>query len=233
MFRPAIKATGIVFWALTAISAARADTIYYTKAEFDARTTGAQIVSFDGIAPSGGSVNYGSGPLTLSGVTFTGSSLSIVDPGFYGFAYSDGGFLSSGASPGLVSAALPSVTAVGFNLGGLFNLCCTLDGFSTFEFTLSDGFFASVGIPNSYSAQDGGLFFLGITSDTPLTSIDIRMTEGPNDTDAPDYNAIDNFTIATALPEPVPEPSSLAIAAAGLGLIWGMLSLKRKRLLSA
>jgi hypothetical protein len=80
---------------------------------------------------------------------------------------------------------------------------------------LSDGFAASFSLPSTVSVKDGALSFIGFVSSTPLTSIQIDMP------DAPQFNAIDNFTIAVTVAA-VPEPGTLAllgVSLAGFGVM--------------
>src|SRR6266849_148722 len=76
--------------------ASAGSTLYSSRAAFEAASSGLTTIDFNGIAPAGGYVSYGTGPLTLSGVTFTGNGeMFVIDPAYYGFPYTQGGFLNS------------------------------------------------------------------------------------------------------------------------------------------
>jgi len=183
--------------------------IYTSEAAYAAATSGLTTVDFNGIAAPGGFVGYGGGPLSLSGVTFStpSGSMFVIDPAYYGSSYAGGGFLNSDySSTGVntVNATLPSAaTAVGLNFGGLFS------GPVTFAFTLSDGSAFSYSTPHSITG-DSSLGFFGVTSPVPITSIAISMP------DSPSYNAIDNFSFGTAVPD---GGSALALMGVGVGLV--------------
>lgn len=182
----------------------KADTVYTTLGSFNAATTGTTTVTFNGIASPGGFVNETS-PLALGGLTFTtGSTLFVIDPGFYASSYAGGGFLNADFStPDILTVTLPSVTAIGFNFGGLFSAT------GSFPVTLSDGFSTSISSLNSISS--GSLDFVGFTSSTPLTSITLTLP------DAPSYSALDNFVYGSAVTSgAVPEPATFGLMLTGL-----------------
>lgn len=191
----------------------KADTVYSSQSDFMAATSATTVITFDGIAPTNSFINYPSG-VTLSGVTFTANntSLFIVDPGFYSAPYPSGFLTDDYSVTDIVTATLPSVTAVGFDFGGLAGPT------GPFTLILSDGF--STTVSNNSSILGGSLGFVGITSSTPLTSIQILMPDVPN------YNAIDNFTYGTASTSPVPEPGTFGLMATGLIGVVG--ALRRK-----
>jgi hypothetical protein len=182
-------------------SQSKADTIYSTLSAYNAATAGNTTITFNGIASPGSYVQQTS-PFTLSGATFSStSSLFIIDPAYYGFSYAEGGFLSGDyQTPDVITVTLPSVTAVGFDYGGLLGTT------GSFMVTLSDGFTTTLSTTDS--TADGSLSFAGFTSATPLTSITLTLPDAPN------YNAIDNFVYGQS--GVVPEPASLALMLTGL-----------------
>jgi len=186
-------------------------TVYTNQASFDAATSGLTNIDFNGIAAPGSYVAYGAGPLTLSGVTFTGNgSMFVIDPAYYGFPYTGGGFLTSDYSnPDIINAALGLVTAVGFDFGSLFS------GGATFDVTLGSQTFI---VSTTGSTESGTLGFVGFTSSTPFSSVTLSMP------DSPGYNAIDNFTFGSNVAT-TPEPSSLLLFATSL---LGLVPFRRK-----
>jgi hypothetical protein len=180
----------------------RADTVYSSASAFTAATSGTTTITFNGIAAPGTYVNETS-PVTFSGATFTSSSdLFVIDPAYYGFPYTGGGFLSADyLNPDVLTVALPAgTTAVGFDYGGLFGPT------GSFLVALSDGF--STTLSSTGSTASGNLDFAGFTSSTDLTSITLTLP------DSPGYNALDNFVYGSA--SPVPEPATLGLMLTGL-----------------
>lgn len=177
---------------------------YSNLADFQAAATGVTTIDFNGIAAAGSFVGYGTGPLSLSGVTFNSNgSMFVIDPGYYSSSYAGGGFLNSDFSTSgvnTITAALPSpVTALAMEFGGLFG------GPVDFTFSFSDG--SSVSGSSAASIIGGTpLAFIGFTSTVAITSASISMPDSPN------YNAIDNFRFGNS----VPEPGSLALILLGM-----------------
>jgi PEP-CTERM motif len=206
MIRVVIAILGVCLMSWAGI--AEAAVVYTARSDFDTATGEQTIIDFNGIAAPGSFKRYDKGPLPLSGVTFTGNkSMFVLDPGYYQYSYPNGGFLNSDfadgpnpSAPNTIIATLPSVHAVGFDIGNLFNS----ENTNTFVITLSDGFSETFTLPSTVSIQSGALSFIGFTSATPLTFVRIDMPDAPN------YNAIDNFTVAPPITA-VPEPSALAL----------------------
>ena len=196
---PFCLATLAILAVMLAPTQSKADTVFTSLSSFNAATSGNTTITFNGIAAPGGFVTEAS-PATFAGATFsTTSSLFVIDPGFYGFSYSNGGFLNADyQQPDVITVTLPSVTAVGFDFGGLFGST------GPYLVTLSDGFSAT--LSSSGSAAGNDLSFVGFTSSTPLTSLTLTLP------DTPSYNALDNFVYGSA----VPEPGTLVLLATGL-----------------
>jgi hypothetical protein len=178
----------------------RADTVYSSVAAYNAATTGSTTINFNGIASPGGYVLEPNG-FTLSGATFTSpNNLFILDPAFYRFTYAGGGFLNpQNFLPASLTISLPSVTAVGFDFGGLFGPS------GPFDVTLSDGF--STTLSTTDSTGGGSLAFAGFTSSTDLTSITLS---DPTDS----AFTMDNVTFGGV--SATPEPGTLGLVLTGL-----------------
>jgi hypothetical protein len=206
-----VKMTKFKFAALAGVAvlaiagAANADTVFNNRAAFLSATSGLTNIDFNGIAGPGSYVSFGNGPLSLSGATFTGNgSMFVIDPGYYGFGYPNGGFLNSDYnSPNEIDVALPASTAVGFDFGGL------LGGPVTFTINTSNG--GSFTASTNASTAGGGLDFFGVVTSTPITSVSILMP------DCCAYNAVDNFAFGAGVPEPATWGMML-LGMAGLGV---------------
>ena len=178
---------------LAAPHSAQAATVQFTDlGSFQANTTGLTNIDFEGLAPTGGSTDYGNG-LTTNGVKFIGSSnyLYVVDPAFSPSLYDWGsGAVLLGNEFGTITATLPSgVTAVSSDIMSI------VDYASPFTITLSTGETFNI---NSLSYPNRQ--FIGFTSDTSIASISFQANSG--------YPELDNFrygfsnTNTTAVPEP-------------------------------
>jgi hypothetical protein len=191
-------ALGGVAWAA---APARADLIVYTdRASFAANATNLQTITFEGLAPPNSFTFFNSPPgLTLQGVTFQGSpnNLFVIDPGFNppNFAFNSGQFLQENNSGGTLNVALPAgTTAVGLDVSSFLPQSAIL--------RLSTGDVLTVPEPGRPNFA-----FIGFTSNVPVTSLSITITNNGNPT-------IDNFSFGVAAP--VPEPGTLTLTGVGL-----------------
>ena len=210
-FLPAVMVV-LVMCALSTFSTATSVTIYTSRAAWTAATSGVTTADFNGIAPVGSFVGYGSGPAVIDGLTFASNdSMFVIDPAYYGFPYPDGFFNADYFVPNIVTITLPgSYTAVGFDFGSLFT------GGATFDVTL--GAIGPLTVGTSGSTASGVLGFAGFVSSTPFNTVTLSMP------DAPAYNSVDNLSYGAA----VPEPGSLALLGTGL---LGVVGVLRRRLM--
>lgn len=204
--------SAIVVMIATSLSAAPV-TVYTDQGTFDAAAGALTTVTFDGIASTNGFVSYGAGSVTLSGATFanstggSGSTLFIVDPGFYANSYSSGFMTNDYSTTGsdVITVTLPGPeTAVGFNFGSIFSGGAT--------FTVGLDALGPFSPSTSGSIGSGTLGFVGYISTTPFSTVTLTLP------DSPDYGVIDNFAFGAA-GSSVPEPSTLMSLAGGLGIL--------------
>jgi hypothetical protein len=167
---------------------------------------GTTTITFNGIAAPGSFVGYGSGPLTLSGATFTtNDQMFVIDPGFYGSSYPGGGFLNFDySSPDILTVTLPAnVHSVSFDFGGLFSP-------QTGLVAINGGAAIPISSPNSITGTNA-LDFFSFSSGTPISTV--TLTTPANG----EHNAVDNFSYTT-----VPEASTwmmLIVGFATLGFV--------------
>ena len=205
-------------------------TTYSTPASWAAATTaGYQTVNFSGLAPAGGATDYytASG-LTNSGVEFIGyssagvSNIQVFDTSALSW-YNDGSgdALLESASPATSSSPLPYISIV---------LPTNVTALSLDLWTASSpGMSYSITVAgNTYTVPTVGgntETFWGITSDTPLTSIqlDVPTATASSGTEA----LLDNFSFGAADDmSAAPEAGTYLLIGSGLiGLV-----ILRKRL---
>ncbi len=168
-------------------------------------SAGTTTITFDNIAAPGGFVSYGNGPLTLSGATFTSNgTLFIIDPGYYGSAYPNGGFLNSDyAGPtDTITVSLPAgVYSGSFDIGGLF------DGTTDFTVTFNSSTFPETVTESIIGTNSLASF--SFSSSAPIATVTFVLP------DAPGYNALDNFSYTTT----VPEPATWAMLVVGFSML--------------
>jgi hypothetical protein len=193
-----------------------------------ATSAGYQTVTFTGLAPSGGDANYNTpSGVTSSGVEFIGyssagvSGIAVVDTSAFSW-YDDGtgDALIEAASPSSSSSPLPyinivlpaNVTALGMDLWTTNNPAMS------YSITVAG---------NTYTVPTVGgntETFWGITSDTPITSLQLDV---PAATPSSSTNALlDNFSFGAAELSAAPEAGTYLLIGSGLiGLV-----ILRKRL---
>ena len=185
---------------------ARADTVVFTtRALFTAAATGLSNINFEGIASPNSVANFSS-PLTLQGVTFSGSptgAVSVLDSGFFAplFQFNSGAVLGGF---GFIEVTLPAgITAIGTDI-----MSTNPDGLP-FQVLLSTGETFVVNTP-----LRPGRGFFGITSDVAISSIRFMTLPGPNQSAG--IPLLDNFSFGQAQPASVPEPATLLLLGTGL-----------------
>jgi hypothetical protein len=186
---------------------ARADTVVFTsRTLFNAAATNLTTLTFEGIAPVNSVANFSS-PLTLQGVTFSGSPtgmVSVVDSGFFAplFQFNSGAVLSGFA---FVEVTLPAgITAIGTDL------MSTNPSGSPFQVVLANG---ETFVVNTPLRPERGFF--GITTDVAIASIRFTtLPAGPNQSAG--IPLLDNFSFGQAQTAPVPEPATLVLLGTGL-----------------
>ncbi|MBS0265242.1 MAG: PEP-CTERM sorting domain-containing protein [Planctomycetes bacterium] len=196
-------------------------TIYADQASFNAATSGITTIGFEGIAPADGFTAYGpGGSLTLSGVTFTagaGVDLFVNSSTYYAvnqppsYDLGSGDYLLAGnLAPTLLDVQLPGsgMSAVAFYFG-TFD-----DSTSQVQITLSTGDVLTL------SASYPTSTFVGFTSTSPITSLELLITGG----DRQDTLTLDNFQFGTV----VPEPGSIIVLCIGLTTVCGINWLRRR-----
>ncbi|HEX7313517.1 MAG TPA: PEP-CTERM sorting domain-containing protein [Pyrinomonadaceae bacterium] len=196
---------------------ARADTVVYaTRTAFNGAATNLTTITFEGIAPTNSVANFSS-PLTLQGVTFSGSAagqVSVVDSGFFAplFQFNSGAVLSGFS---FVEVTLPAgITAIGTDL-----MSTNPDGLS-FQVVLATG---ETFVVNTPLRPERGFF--GITTDVAIASIRFMTIPGANGSGIP---LLDNFSFGQAQAAAVPEPATILLLGTGLAGIATRARRRRK-----
>jgi hypothetical protein len=196
--------------------AARADSFYNSETAWTAALSGSPTtINFEGIVPPNSSYFFGSGPgasIVVGGVTFAigpsdpFAALLVFGDNFYSYpvaSLSDQSNSSTGPPVELLITLPSSVTALGFDFGGL-----KAAGIATI--TLSDGSVETAGAP-----VPPGLAFFGVTGSAGITSVKITLPVSTMGFDMTDFS----YVPATS---PVPEPSGLLLIGTGLAALVRM-----------
>jgi hypothetical protein len=204
-------------------------TTYSNQATWEAATSaGYQTVTFTGLAPAGGSTSYNSATgVTADGVDFIGyssagvSDVQVIDTSSVSW-YNDGtgDALIESASPSTSSSPLPYINIV---------LPANVTSLSLDLWTASSpGMSYSITVAgNTYTVptvSGNTETFWGITSDTPITSIQLDV---PASTPSSGTQALlDNFSFGADDMSAAPEAGTYLLIGSGLiGLV-----ILRKRL---
>lgn len=203
---------------LLASGVGQAGTVYTGAAAWNAAVTGVTTINFEGIAPDGVYVYYGSGPgasVAVGGVSFAvgpaspdGMLFVSGDNTYYPMASVNSQRPTTTGAPNDLLITLPSaVTAVAFDFGDFNGQTATI--------TLSGGTFYT-----ETAAPYGTTAFFGVTAPGGITSVDITEPAAGYTINVTDFSY---GTAATA-----PEPSSLLLFGAGLAGVAGILRRRRR-----
>lgn len=186
-FRIAGLALALTVSGVTALPASANPIQYSNRATWQAASNSLTTITFAGL---GGSPDafYGFAGLTVSGVTFAGTSSYL-----YVRTFSPTNFLYGPSfAPGdHITVTLPSgVTSLGWDFGNFYP-----PGGVTVQFSTGQTFTAS-----------GFSGFIGFTSSSPITSFQIS---------SPGFPTVSNFSFGTSN-QVVPEPSSMLLLVTGI-----------------
>jgi len=176
-------------------------TTYTSQSSWNAATSGDQSVSVDGMAPSGSYTVYSS--ITAGGVQFiglSGSTIGVMDTSAFSWADFNSGdavFTSGGAES--IQITLPAgVTAFSlemFTSPPSVSITASVSG-------------TQVTVPTFSQPTQA---FFGVTSDTPITTIDLTAQPGAS------YAFFDDFEFGTAqVTSQAPEAGTFLLIGSGL-----------------
>lgn len=199
-----------------ATSAQAAETIYSSRAAFNAATTGQTVDTFGTAA---GSTYVGATPYVRSGYQITANDLYLFNnnPSVTSYYYDWGtGNVMTFKQNGVITFTFAApTTAFGIDLGTFFQ---------NFPSPTVYSFSVGVATPGSevnvLTGPTQSLTFFGLTSTTAFTSITIQG--GANN-----FTVFDNVTLATANLAAVPEPATWAMMLLGFGLVGATLRSRR------
>lgn len=197
----------LVILALAGLSAgAEASLIQYSdRTTFEAQGTIVENYGFEDWGSSG-SFAFPGDPYTAHGVTYTSTNNLIVKPDS-GYGNSSNIIINNWWSP-ISGAITGTYDMLGFDLG-------VLSGTSPLDFTITTNVatyaFNNVSVPN----VNAGMTFFGFIADPGENITSMFFSSQLGHGHAP---SLDNVTLGTAgiSPNPVPEPGTVLLMAAGL-----------------
>jgi hypothetical protein len=221
---PLLTAAAFSILAASTLSA-HADTLYTTQAGFNAATTGDTTVTLGSLIANNTANQVSPPTITVGGVDFaidtstSNGSLYEIGANYGSGHYGPDATLSSQASTtgtnNLVITLPTDATAVSILLNGFENLSSVFTP-EPITITLSDGQSWTMTDP----AANGSYIFLGVTSGTPIASLELT-----------DADVVGNTTLNVAQVQyansaiaATPEPSSLFLLGTGLLGFGGILS---------
>jgi hypothetical protein len=223
---PLLSAAGFIILAASTLSA-HADGLYTTQASFNAATTGGATVTFGSLITDNTANQVSPPAITVGGVGF-GIDTSTSNGNLYeiGANYGSGHYgadatLSSQASTTGINNLVITLPTEETTISVLFNGFENLNSVFTPEpitITLSDGQSWTVADP----AANGSYVFLGITANTPITSLELTDADVAGNTTL----NVAQVQYADSAAAVTPEPSSLFLLGTGLLGFGGLLSRK-------
>lgn len=229
------RALGIIASVAFAFGANQASASVVLSSSIDGVPTGLDYANFDNLAL--GNTGGVSGGLTVS---FTGDA-GIVQgsaSGLYAAPYlsNNNGTSFGDTSNGLdttkyLSTGIGTVTLTLPGLSNYFGLLWgSVDSYNSLELFNGNTLVGTVTGDNVTSAADGdqganGTFYVNINSDIAFNTVELLSTQYAFEVDNVAYNSP---VTRLGLDNPVPEPSSLSLIAAGIGILGTFAWLKKR-----